>query len=47
MTSLLMPADELIKRGGVAISGFGPSRHFLRLHKDGRRWGEPDIDEDL
>jgi hypothetical protein len=29
LTSLLVPADELIKRGGVAISGFGPSRRSI------------------
>jgi hypothetical protein len=30
MTSLLVPADELINRGGVAISGFGLSRRASR-----------------
>jgi len=25
LTSLLVPADELIKRGGAATSGLGPS----------------------
>ncbi len=31
----------------MQMSRSGPSRYLLRLHKGGRRRGEPDVDEGL
>ena len=39
MTSLLVPADELINRGGVAISGFGTKRTSSDVRFSNRPFG--------
>src|ERR1700719_588138 len=42
MNSLLAPADELINRGGVAMSGFGPLRHVAATQQHVRCRGKAD-----